>query len=163
MSQSFQTADLYDSFGHSCSSCETQFKQYGGRRVFSGKIRTVKCIDDNVLLRRTLDSTADGGILIVDGSGYLGSALMGDVIAAMGAKNGWVGVVILGAIRDARALAGMDFGVKALGSNPKKSSKNGTGSVDIPVSFGGVTFTPGQWVYSDDDGILVSATNLRES
>lgn len=123
----------------------------------------MKCIDDNVLLRRTLDSTADGGILIVDGSGYLGSALMGDVIAAMGAKNGWVGVVILGAIRDARALAGMDFGVKALGSNPKKSSKNGTGSVDIPVSFGGVTFTPGQWVYSDDDGILVSATNLRES
>jgi regulator of ribonuclease activity A len=163
MSQFFLTADLYDSFGDSCSSCDVQFRQYGGRRVFSGRIRTVKCIDDNVLLRRTLDTGSDGEVLIVDGSGFLGSALMGDMIAGLGAKNGWSGVVMLAAIRDARALADIDFGVKALGTNPKKSSKNGTGAVDIPVSFGGVTFTPGHWIYSDDDGILVSAKNLTKS
>ena len=120
-------------------------------------------MDDNALLRRTLDTGSDGEVLIVDGSGFLGSALMGDMIAGLGAKNGWSGVVMLAAIRDARALAELDFGVKALGTNPKKSSKNGTGAVDIPVSFGGVTFIPGHWIYSDDDGILVSAKNLTKS
>ncbi|HVB34172.1 MAG TPA: ribonuclease E activity regulator RraA [Patescibacteria group bacterium] len=162
MSQAFLTADLYDSFGDLCGSCETQFRQYGGRRAFSGRIRTVKCVDDNVLLRRMLEGAADGDVLIVDGAGFLGSALIGDGIAGLGVKNGWSGAVIYGAVRDSRALAEMDFGLKALGSNPKKSSKNGSGSVNTPVSFGGITFIPGHWVYSDDDGILVSAKKLLE-
>ena len=162
MSQTFSTCDLYDSFEHSCDSCETQFKQYGGRRIFSGRIRTVKCVGDNVLVRRTLESATSGDVLIVDGAGFLGSALMGDVIAGLGAKSGWAGVVINGAIRDSVALSKMDFGVKALGSNPKKSYKQGSGFVDIPVSFGGVNFTPGDWVYCDNDGILVSPKKLVE-
>jgi regulator of ribonuclease activity A len=160
MAASFLTADLYDAHPDGCASCETQFKQYGGRRTFFGKIRTVKCLDDNVLLRGTLETPSSQEVLIVDGSGYLGSALMGDVIAALGAQNGWVGIIIFGAVRDARALEEIEFGVKALGSNPKKSSKNGKGSLDIDVSFGGVTFVPGHWVYSDDDGILISSEIL---
>jgi regulator of ribonuclease activity A len=162
MTTSFSTADLYDAFSERCSSCETQFRQYGGRREFCGKIRTLKCLGDNSLLRRTLEAHSEGEVLVVDGSGYLGSALMGDILAELGTKNGWSGVVIFGAIRDVRAMAGIDLGVKALGSNPKKSAKHGAGHVDIVVSFGGVAFTPGHWLYSDDDGILVSGEQLLQ-
>lgn len=160
MNKSFSTADLYDSFGDRCSSCETQFEQFGGRPVFSGRIRTVKCLDDNILLRRALEMHSDGEVLVVDGSGYMGCALMGDVIGGLGEKNGWSGVVIYAAIRDVLAMARLDFGVKALGSNPKKSAKLGAGQVDVVLSFGGVAFTPGYWLYSDDDGILVSSEKL---
>lgn len=107
-----------------------------------------------------LETPSDGGVLVVDGSGYLGSALIGDRMAGLGVKNGWSGVVILGAVRDIAALAQMDFGVKALGSNPKRSAKNGAGQTDAPLSFGGVIFSPGHWLYSDDDGILVSTEKL---
>jgi len=156
----FSTSDLYDAFIKRCSSCEIQFKQYGGRREFSGRIRTVKCLDDNVLMRRVLETHSDGEVLVVDGGAYLGAALMGDMIAAIGAKSGWSGAIIFGAIRDVCALAKMDFGVKALGSNPKKSNKHGAGQIDEAVSFGGVVFTPGHWVYSDNDGIIISSDKL---
>jgi regulator of ribonuclease activity A len=128
--------------------------------VFSGKIRTVKCVDDNVLLRSTLETQSEGQVLVVDASGYLGSALMGDTIAKLGLDNGWSGAVIFGAIRDTGALSAMDFGVKALGSNPKKSKKHGAGSVDVVVSFGNVTFVPGHWLYSDEDGIIIATREL---
>jgi regulator of ribonuclease activity A len=161
MEVQFSTADLFDAFEARCSSCETQFKQYGGRRMFSGRIRTVQCLNDNVLLRRTLETASDGEVLVVDGSGSLGSALIGDIIAGLGAKNGWSGVIIFGAIRDVQRISCIDFGVKALGSNPKKSTKTGTGHIDTAVSFGGVTFTPGHWIYSDEDGIIVSGDKLK--
>lgn len=154
------TADLCDEFHQLCRSCSVQFRQFGALRCFSGRMRTVKCYDDNILMRRTLEATSEGGVLVVDGAGYLGAALMGDQIAAIAARNGWSGVVLFGAVRDTVALGSIPLGVKALGSNPKKSGKNGTGLVDVPVSFGGVTFGPGEWLYSDDDGILVSAEEL---
>jgi regulator of ribonuclease activity A len=161
MNQQFLTADLFDAFGDRCRSCETQFIQYGGRRIFSGRIRTVESQGDNVLLRQMMETRVSGDVVVVDGSAHLGCALMGDVMARIGAENGWSGAVIYGAIRDVNAMGKMDFGVKALGANPKKSAKNGIGSIDGPVSFGGVTFTPGHWIYSDDDGILVSAEKLE--
>jgi regulator of ribonuclease activity A len=157
MNEPFSTADLYDAFGERCISCETQFRQYGGRRVFCGQIRTVKCLDDNVLVRATLETQAKGDVLVIDGGGSLRTALMGDVVAEIGVRHGWSGAVILGAVRDTPALATLQFGVKALGSNPQKSSKLGAGARGIEVSFGGVTFVPGHWIYCDDDGILVSA------
>jgi regulator of ribonuclease activity A len=123
MQSPFSTADLYDAFGDDCSSCETQFRQYGGRRAFSGKIRTVKCVDDNVLLRRTLETQSEGDVLVVDASGYLGSALVGDTIAKLGLDNGWSGAVIFGAIRDTGVLSTLESGVKALGSNPRKKQE----------------------------------------
>jgi regulator of ribonuclease activity A len=160
MNKSFSTPDLYDAYGDCCSSCETQFRQYGGRRNFCGRIRTVKCLDDNVLVRAALETQVKGDVLIVDGGGSLRCALMGDVLAELGARHGWSGAVILGAVRDTPALAALQFGVKALGSNPKKSSKSGAGARGVEVSFGGITFVPGHWIYCDDDGILVAAEEL---
>lgn len=153
---SFSTADLYDAHEKNCQVCTTQFHQFGGRRVFSGRIRTVECHNDNVLLRRALEQPSPGEVLVVDGGGSLESALIGDIIAGLAQKNGWIGVIVFGAIRDAVGLGQLDFGVKALGTNPRKSGKTGTGRVDIAVRQGGAVFTPGAWVYSDDDGVLVT-------
>ena len=156
----FATADLYDDHADHCHVCPTQLRQYGGRRIFSGKIRTVLCCNDNVLVRRALEQKSSGEVLVVDGNNSLDSALVGDLMAELGRKNGWAGVIIFGAVRDAVALGKIGFGVKALGTNPKKSGKAGTGIPDVPVQNGGVTFVPGEWVYSDDDGLLVSAQPL---
>lgn len=160
MTQRFSTADLYDVYGERCQSCQTQFRQYGRRRAFFGRIQTVECLNDNVLLRKTLETRSDGGVLVVDGGAHLGGALVGDMIARLGMESGWSGLILNGAVRDAGAIGALDIGVKALGTNPKKSGKNGIGRVNVPVSFGAVIFTPGHWVYSDDDGILVSAEEL---
>lgn len=143
-------------------SCNVQFTQYGGRRHFSGRIRTIKCLGDNLLLRHALAMRGDGAVLVVDGGGHLGSALMGDRIGGMAVGNGWAGVVIYGAVRDSVALRQIDLGVKALGTNPFRSTEHGIGTSDAIVSFGGVSFTPGYWLYSDDDGILVSAEPLEK-
>ena len=161
MTPSFATADLYDAYGDRCQSCQTQFRQYGGRKVFSGRIQTIECLNDNVLVRKTLEQHSKGDVLVVDGGAHLGGALVGDMIARLGMESGWSGLILYGAIRDANAIAALDIGVKALGSNPKKSGKNGVGRVNVPVAFGTVTFTPGHWLYSDDDGILVSAEELK--
>jgi regulator of ribonuclease activity A len=107
-----------------------------------------------------LATPGNGAVLVVDGGGSLSSALVGDMIAASAQKNGWAGLVIWGVIRDSVALADIDIGIKALGSNPWKSKKDGVGQVDVPLSFGGVEFLPGSWVYSDEDGILVSLRKL---
>lgn len=156
----FTTADLCDAHEKSCQICTTQLRQYGGRRVFSGRIRTVQCSNDNILLRRALEQPSPGEVLVVDGGGSLESALIGDIVAGIGLKNGWAGVIIFGAVRDMQALAGLDFGVKALGTNPRKSAKAGIGRTDVVVQQGGAAFAPGSWVYSDDDGVLVSPEKL---
>lgn len=160
MATTFTTADLIDDHGDALASCETQFRQFGGRRAFSGPVATVKCHEDNGLVKKVLNTPGEGRVLVVDGGGSLRSALMGDMIAEAGAANGWAGVVINGAVRDVTALAGLDLGVKALGSNPRKSVKDAAGRQDVPVAFGGVVFRPGAWLYSDDDGIVVSETEL---
>ncbi len=156
----FQTADLYDDFGDRCTSCDTQFRQYGNQTHFFGRIRTVKCYDDNVLLRQMLETPSKGDVIVVDGAAFSGSALVGDQIAGLALKNGWTGIVIFGVVRDSIALQSLDLGVKALGTNPKKSGKRGIGETDVPVTFGNATFRPGAWIYSDPDGILVSNENL---
>jgi regulator of ribonuclease activity A len=126
------------------------------RARFSGPVRTVSCRHDNALVKQVLAEPGDGAVLVVDGGGSLHTALMGDVIAASAVAGGWAGVVIHGAVRDTVALAAMDLGIKALGSNPRKSAKAGAGEVDEPVEFGGVLFAPGAHLYSDEDGILVT-------
>jgi regulator of ribonuclease activity A len=160
METSPTTADLSDRFESACQACEVQFRPYGGRRAFHGRIHTVRCEGDNLRIRRQFELPSDGGVLVVDGGGSLRSALVGDMLAGLAMTHGWSGAVIFGAIRDAQALAALDFGLKALGSNPKRGTKTGTGESDVPVAFGGVNFVPGHWLYSDDDGILVSAEAL---
>lgn len=160
MATDFTTADLIDEHGDTLRSCATQFRGYGGRAFFAGPIRTVKCHEDNGLVKQVLNSPGEGAVLVVDGGGSLRSALMGDLIAEAAVTNGWSGVVINGAVRDTAALGGLDLGVKALGSNPRKSLKDAAGRLDVPVSFGEVTFVPGEWLYSDHDGIVVNTTRV---
>lgn len=149
------TADLVDEIGPGVRSCDLQLRQFGGRSEFAGPITTVKCFEDNALLKSVLSEPGDGGVLVIDGDGSLHSALVGDVIAGLGIENGWAGLVINGAVRDAATLRTLDIGIKALGTNPRKSAKTGKGLRDAAVDFGGVVFVPGEIAYGDDDGIVV--------
>ena len=150
------TADLYDDYEHDVDTCSVLFRDFGGRQSFCGPVRTVKCRNDNSLLRELLAEPGEGAVIVVDGDGSTERALLGDLLAAKGAANGWSGLVINGVIRDSVEVAGIDLGVKALGTNPAKSEKQGRGEVDCPVEFGGVRFAPGSWVYCDEDGVLLS-------
>lgn len=149
------TADLYDEFGDDLQSVSLQLRLFGGRSAFDGPIRTIRCFEDNALVKSTLATPGEGAVLVVDGNGSLETALMGDMIAASAVANGWAGVVISGGIRDSVAINALDLGVKALGTNPRKSAKAGAGEVDIDLEFGGVGFRVGAHLYSDEDGILV--------
>jgi regulator of ribonuclease activity A len=149
------TADLVDDIGPDVRSCDLQLRQFGGRPEFAGRITTLRCFQDNALVKSVLSEPGDGGVLVVDGDGSMHTALVGDLIAALGRDNGWSGLIINGAVRDASTLRTLDIGIKALGTNPRKSTKTGAGERDVPVEFGGVTFTPGEIAYSDDDGIVV--------
>ena len=160
---SWVTADLVDAHSDVLGSCASQFRQFGGHVCFHGPVRTVKTYEDNALIKQLLSTPGDGAVLVIDGAGSLRCALVGDVIAGLGQKNGWAGLVIYGAVRDTVALAGLALGIKALGSNPWRASKAGAGQVDVPVSFGGVEFRPGSWLYSDADGIVVSDRQLQSA
>ncbi|MEV7632110.1 ribonuclease E activity regulator RraA [Microbacterium sp. OR21] len=149
------TADLYDARGEELQSLPLQLRSFGGATAFEGPIRTVRCFQDNQLVKQVLATAGDGAVLVVDGAGSLGSALMGDMIAQSAVENGWAGVVIHGCVRDSAALATMPLGVKALGTNPRKSRKDGVGEVDVVLSFGEVRFRPGALLFADEDGILV--------
>ena len=151
----FRTADLVDEHGEALQSCDLQLRQFGGRRRFHGPLRTVACFEDNTLVRQVLSEPGDGAVLVVDGGGSLHTALVGDLIAGLAQANGWAGVVVHGAVRDTEALGGLAIGIKALGSNPRRSAKLATGQVDVPVHFGGVSFRPGEHLYSDEDGVVV--------
>ena len=152
---SVTTADLVDQLGDDVRSCDLQLRQLGGVRHFAGPLRTVRCSGDNALVKQVLSTPGSGGVLVVDGGGSLHSALVGDLIAGLGVDSGWSGVVVHGVVRDAVALAALPIGIKALGTNPRKSRKAAEGEVDLAVGFGGVVFVPGEWVFSDEDGILV--------
>ena len=149
------TADLVDDTGADIRSCDTQFRQFGGRSMFAGPIHTVRCFEDNALLKSVLSEPGDGGVLVIDGGASLHTALVGDVIAGLGHTNGWAGLIVNGVVRDAVALRSIDIGIKALGTNPRKGTKTGAGERDIEVEFGGIRFVPGEIAYSDDDGIVV--------
>jgi regulator of ribonuclease activity A len=155
------TADLVDDIGPAVRSCDTQFRQFGARAVFAGPVHTVRCFEDNALLKSVLSEPGDGGLLVVDGGASLHCALVGDVIAGLGESNGWAGIIVNGAVRDAAALRSIDIGIKALGTNPRKSTKTGAGERDVEVEFGGITFAPGEIAYSDDDGIVVVTQSQR--
>jgi regulator of ribonuclease activity A len=155
------TADLYDKHGERLQCCDLQLRQYGAISAFSGRITTVKCFQDNALLKAILsDEDGTDRVLVVDAGGSLHTAVMGDMIAKIALDNHWAGVVINGAVRDVAILATLPLGIKALGSNPRKSQKTGAGERDVPVELGGAVFTPGALVYSDDDGVVVLAGTL---
>ena len=160
MHQSFATTDLSDKFEDAVEVVEPLFSDFGGAESFAGVISTIKCFEDNTLVRTALEMAGEGRVLVVDGGGSLRCALLGDQLAALAVKNGWCGFLIYGCIRDSAAIAAMPIGVKALATHPRKSVKRNEGQRDIPVRFAGVTFTPGHHLFADRDGIIVAAKPL---
>ncbi len=152
---SFATTDLCDAHPE-IQVCDPVFQAFGGNPRFSGPIATLKVYEDNTLVKQAVESPGEGRVLVVDGQGSLESALMGDLIAASAVAQGWSGVVIHGAVRDVAALRDLPLGALALGSNPRKSAKDGLGERDEPVAFGGVEFVPGQTLWADEDGVVAT-------
>ena len=155
MSEQTNTADLYDERGEELESIALQFQNLGGQTHFKGPVRTIRCFEDNALVKTILNTPGEGAVLVIDGQGSLRTALMGDMIAESAVANGWAGVVINGAIRDREAIARLPLGVKALGSNPKKSAKTGAGEVDVQLVIDHVRIQPGVTIFCDPDGILI--------
>lgn len=156
----FKTADLYDQYETQVRVCDPIFCDYGGRNAFYGEVVTVKCFEDNTQVKSTLAEPGAGRVLVADCGGSLRCAMLGDLIAASAVAQGWAGVILYGCVRDSDEIAEMALGVKALNTNPRKSQRRGEGQRDLPVTFAGVCFTPGNWVYADGDGILVADTPL---
>jgi len=150
------TADLCDEHGDELQVCEPIFQMFGGRRAFSGPVCTVRCFEDNSRVKEAVDGPGEGRVLVVDGGGSRRRALFGDKLGSAAVKNGWAGVIIYGCIRDSGELGQMNLGLRALGTMPLRSDKRGEGERDIPVRFAGVTFRPGDYVYVDEDGVIVS-------
>ncbi|WP_148253869.1 ribonuclease E activity regulator RraA [Aidingimonas lacisalsi] len=136
------------------------FVNCGGLDAFHGPIRTIKCFEDNSRIKEAVAEPGDGAILVVDAGGSLRCAVLGDMLAEQAAGNGWAGIVIYGCVRDIDVLAETELGIQALGVHPRKSEKHGEGQRDIDVTFAGVTVTPGQWLYADNNGILITDERL---
>ena len=136
------------------------FRNYGGIINFGGPVVTIKCFEDNSLVKAQGQVAGEGRVLVVDGGASSRRALLGDQIAAALAGNGWAGIIIFGYVRDVDALAATGLGIQAMGSIPVKTDKRGIGDLDVPVSFAGVTISPGEYVYADNNGIVVSAQRL---
>jgi regulator of ribonuclease activity A len=156
----FKTPDLCDQYeadlGKTVRVVAPMFQRYGGRTSFAGRIVTLKLFEDNSLVREAFAGDGKGKVLVVDGGGSLRCALVGDQLAILANRNGWDGVVVYGCIRDSGDINGIDIGVRALNTHPQKTQKKGIGERDVAVTFGGVTFNPGEYIYADEDGILVA-------
>jgi regulator of ribonuclease activity A len=157
----FKTTDLCDQYADELQVAAPLFRTYGGKAAFCGPISTVQVHEDNVLVRAALEEPGAGRVLVVDGGGSLRCALVGDQLAALGLGNGWAGIIVNGCIRDVEALGELAFGVQALASNPLRSAKRGMGARDLPVGFAGITCRLGQYVYADQDGIIVAERPLE--
>lgn len=161
-SMSFKTADLVDEFDSELRFCNLPFRKYGRHRSFWGEVQTVKCFEDNALLKEELQKPGRGRVLVVDAGGSTRVAMVGDIIAGLAIASGWAGIVINGCIRDSEEIDAMEIGLRCLGTSPKKSVKDGAGKVGLAVAFGGVEFNQGDYVYCDADGVVISARKLLD-
>lgn len=170
----FKTADLCDEFwpnsenelepkGEDIPKIQVtgnRFKSYGGRPRFYGEVVTLKIFEDNQLVRDQVSSDGTGKVLVIDGGASMRRALLGDMLAAKAVKNGWNGVIINGCIRDSVDMATMNLGVFALGTVPIKTVKNGVGQTNVQINFENLTIHAGDYIYADEDGIIVSGEAL---
>jgi regulator of ribonuclease activity A len=155
------TADICDEFPNDVKvAAPIGFRDFGGNKTFFGKIRTLKCFEDNSHVRTILNENGEGKVLVVDGGGSKRCALLGDMLAELGVKNKWEGIVIYGCIRDSAAISGLPIGVKALDTIPLKSVKKNIGEIDLIVHFADIDFVPNHYIYCDTDGIIVSEKKL---
>ena len=153
------TPDLCDDFPE-VQVVEPMFVNFGGVEAFGGEIVTVKCFEDNSIVKEQVGLPGEGRVIVVDGGGSMRNALLGDMLAEKAASNGWAGLVIYGCIRDVDVINETELGVQALGTHPRKTEKRGLGDLNVPVTFGGVTFNPGEYVYADNNGVIVSTKAL---
>ena len=154
------TPDLCDEYPELVQVVEPMFNNFGGKDNFGGQIVTVKCHEDNSKVKELVGTDGAGKVMVVDGGGSLRHALLGDMLAEKAVSNGWEGLIIYGCIRDVDIIMQTDLGVQALATNPLKTDKRGLGDVDVVVKFGGVSFIPGEFVYADNNGIIVSPKAL---
>lgn len=152
--------DLCDEFSDHLQIADPIFTDFGGALGFAGPMSTVKCFEDNSLVRTALEEPGEGRVLVVDGGASDRCALLGDNLAQLAIDNEWSGILVYGCIRDSADISQMDVAVKALNTHPKKSFKKNTGERDVPVRFAGISFMPGDWVYADLDGVVVSESEL---
>ncbi len=161
---SFKTADLCDEFcGDNCEQIQaagSSLNSYGGLSNFYGEVVTLKIFEDNQLVRDQVNADGKGKVLVIDGGASMRRAVLGDMLAAKAVENGWNGVVINGCIRDSVDMSTMDIGVMALGTHPLKTVKNGVGQTNVSVSFSNLTINPGNYMYVDEDGMIVSEKPL---
>ena len=155
------TADVCDEFPDAVEVAEPILSHYGGRKRFHGPTVTIKVHEDNVLVRKALETPGEGRVLIVDGGGSMRCALLGDRLGAMAADNGWSGVIVNGCIRDSAEMGSLAVGVLAIAACPRKSNKRGDGDTGSSVSFAGVTIRPSDYIYADEDGLLVAHKALH--
>lgn len=160
MSSKISTPDLADEFPQLVAAVELDFRNYGAIKQFSGAAVTIKCHEDNSLVKALVATPGEGRVIVVDGGGSKRRALLGDMLAEKAAENGWAGLVINGVIRDVDQIAVIEVGVQALGTTPLKTDKLGFGQQDIAISMGGVDVHPGVWIYADNNGVLVSNRKL---
>ena len=161
----FATCDLCDAYKADTSGdfrvLPPVFRSFGGRLKFAGCVSTVKCFEDNSLVKAALDEPGLGRVLVVDGGASLRRALVGGNIGAAAAKNGWAGVLVEGCVRDVAELAACDVGIRALAAMPLPTLKRNQGERDVPVQVQGVRVRPGDWLYADEDGIVISVAALQ--
>lgn len=157
----FRTTDLLDAHPE-IEACEAGLGHYGGVRRFSGEVVTVRCFEDNSLVRELLKSPGGGRVLVIDGGGSRRCALVGDLLAAAGHQNGWSGIVVAGCVRDSVAIAALPIGVLALGLQPRRSDKHGQGVQGVALEVLGARVHPGHYAYADEDGVVFSQQRLVE-
>ena len=152
--------DLCDEYSETVQVLEPIFSNYGGRERFSGPIVTVKCFEDNSLVKALVDTPGNGRVIVVDGGGSMRRACLGDMLADKASKNGWSGFLIYGCIRDVDEISSIGIGVQALGVHPMKTEKKGAGEQQITVAFAGVSIQPNEYLYADNNGVIISRTAL---
>lgn len=156
----FSTCDLCDAHKSASDGAlrvlPPLFTDYGARRKFCGPVSTVQCLDDNSRVREAVNTPGEGRVLVVDGGGSLRRSLLGGNLAAAAAKNGWAGVVVFGAVRDKAELAACDVGIRALALMPLPTDRRDQGLRDVPIQVAGVPVRPGDWLYADEDGMVLT-------
>lgn len=152
--------DLCDEYPDLVRVAEPMFKNFGGRSSFGGEIVTIKCHEDNSLVASSVEEPGEGRVLVVDGGGSLRCGLLGDNLAKKAVDNEWSGIVVYGCIRDVDIIGNMALGVQALATHPMKSVKRNSGLKNETLSFAGISVVPGEYLYADNNGLLVSSSPL---
>jgi regulator of ribonuclease activity A len=162
---SIVTADIYDAHHEHLQVCELQFRSFGRIESFCGPCATLATFEDHAPVLEALQKEGKGQVLVVDGGGSLRVGILGDKLAAIGVNNGWLGVIVVGAIRDSRGIDELNIGIKALGATARRTWSVGAGRHGVPLQFGSVAVRPGHWVYADRDCVLISSgpRDVREA